>query len=99
MTEKKRKRHLKLLNFSGMLLFAAVTLYLCSSLFLRGYANSLASEAQAIEARIRTLQAQNMGIETEIAQIKGHISMSLDQIGAEQGLSPNMENVLFIHGN
>ena len=99
MTETKRKKHVRLLNLSSLLLFTMILLYLCSSLFLRGYANSLAEQVQSVEARIRTLEILNSGIRTDIANIKGSIGMKLDEIGAEEGLTPNMENVLYIHGN
>ena len=92
MTDKKRNKHLKLLNFSVMLLLASAVLYLCSAIFLGAYAETLAEETRSIENKISVLEAKNAGIRTEINLI----------LSSEDSMAKTLAdtvNTLSEHGN
>ena len=73
-TKSRKKRKLKMGTFSMTLLVISSLLYLCSTLFLRSYNNSLSSKKQEIEAKIAELQEEfvNMDSVCSIAFDKSH---------------------------
>ena len=92
--KKKKRKSLKLLNFSLVLFLFSVTLYLASSLFLRSYNNSLSTKSQEILAEIKQIEIQNDAIKVEIANLES--TERIEAIAANNGLTRNQDNVVMV---
>ncbi len=93
-TVKKRKAHREalLLRLTVFFLMFSAIVYLTCSLFLRQYNNSLSTKKQQLDESIKTVQAENIEMEVEIAQLTS--SDRVDEIAASSGMTRNQENIV-----
>ena len=92
--KQKKKKKLKLLNFSLVFFMLSAILYLGSTLFLRTYNNSLSAKKQEIEARINELRVTNDAVEVEVNTLNNR--ERVNTIAADKGLSLDQNNIITI---
>ncbi|MBR4454604.1 MAG: hypothetical protein IKS32_00065 [Solobacterium sp.] len=93
-TKSRKKRKLKMGTFSMTLLVISSLLYLCSTLFLRSYNNSLSSKKQEIEAKIAELQVKNDAVAVEVNTLNNR--ERVNSIAADKGLNLVQDNIITI---
>ena len=92
--KQKKKKKLKLLNFSVVFFMLSAILYLGSTLFLRTYNNSLSSKKQEIEAKISELKVANDALAVEVNTLNNR--ERVNTIAADKGLSLDQNNIITI---
>ena len=92
--KQKKKKKLKLLNFSVVFFMLSAILYLGSTLFLRTYNNSLSSKKQEIEAKISELKVANGALAVEVNTLNNR--ERVNTIAADKGLSLDQNNIITI---
>ncbi|MBR3203405.1 MAG: cell division protein FtsL [Solobacterium sp.] len=92
--KQKKKKRLKLLNFSVVFFMLSAILYLGSTLFLRTYNNSLSSKKQEIEAKISELKVANDALAVEVNTLNNR--ERVNTIAADKGLSLDQNNIITI---
>ena len=92
--KQKKKKKLKLLNFSVVFFMLSAILYLGSTLFLRTYNNSLSSKKQEIEAKITELQIANDAVAVEVNTLNNR--ERVNSIAMDKGLSLEQNNIITI---
>ncbi|MBP3868092.1 MAG: hypothetical protein J6D38_03175 [Solobacterium sp.] len=92
--KQKKKKKLKLLNFSVVFFMLSAILYLGSTLFLRTYNNSLSSKKQEIEAKISELKVANDALAVEVNTLNNR--ERVNTIAADRGLSLDQNNIITI---
>lgn len=92
--KQKKKKKLKLLNFSVVFFMLSAILYLGSTLFLRTYNNSLSSKKQEIEAKISELKVSNDALAVEVNTLNNR--ERVNTIAADKGLSLDQNNIITI---
>ncbi len=92
--KQKKKKKLKLLNFSLVFFMLSAILYLGSTLFLRTYNNSLSAKKQEIEARINELRVTNDAVAVEVNTLNNR--ERVNTIAADKGLSLDQNNIITI---
>ena len=92
--KQKKKKKLKLLNFSVVFFMPSAILYLGSTLFLRTYNNSLSSKKQEIEAKISELKVANDALAVEVNTLNNR--ERVNTIAADKGLSLDQNNIITI---
>lgn len=92
--QKRRSHSIHLLHLAIVVFGCSAFLFLCSSLFLRTYNNSLSARVQEIKQEIATIETQNDSLEVEISKL---VSVDrIDEIAANGGLSRNQNNIVRI---
>ncbi len=92
--KRKKKKRIKLLNFSVTFFLVSSILFLGSTLFLRTYNNSLSSKKQEIEAKITELQVANDAVAVEVNTLNNR--ERVNTIAADKGLSLDQNNIITI---
>lgn len=91
---KKKKKSLKLVQFTVTFFAFSVFLYLASALFLRTYNNSLSAKKQVIEAQIADVQVQNDALRVVIQTLSTRDRV--DNIADENGLRMDQDSIITI---
>ena len=91
---KKKKKNVKLINFTMIFFMASVLIYLASALFLRTYNNSLSARKQVIEAQIADIQVQNDALRVAIQTLSTWDRV--DNIADENGLRMDQDSIITI---
>ncbi len=91
---KRKKKSLKLVNFTFFCFMVSVICYLVSALFLRSFNNSLSTQCQELETEISTLETQNEAVAVEVNTLNSKDRVS--SIAEEDGLSLNQDNIVTI---
>ena len=93
-TKKKKSHSIHLLHLAIVVFTFSAIVYLCSSLFLRSYNNSLSTRIQEINNEIVLVETQNDALEVEISKL---VSVDrIDEIAANGGLTRNQNNIVRI---
>jgi cell division protein FtsL len=94
--KKKVSRAARFMTFACNLFVVSVMLFLCSSLFLRSYNNSLSAGRQSIDEQIADIQIENDAMQVEIRELAS--SDRVDQVTSGSGLAYNQNNITTISG-
>ena len=90
----KAKRKIRFEAAATIIFMISSLFYVCSSLFLRSYNNSLSTKAQEISAEIVTLQTQNDAMQVDINTLSKRDRVN--QIAEEDGMTSDSNNVISI---
>lgn len=91
---KKKRKKIRLVQFTAFVFFASVMAFLASSLFLRTYNNSLSSKKQEIEMQIAQLQVDNDAVRVDISTLSARDRVN--NIASENGLRMEQDNIITI---
>ncbi len=91
---KKRKKRISLIKVTTMFFFVSISLYFCSSLFLRSYNNNLSANSQKIQAEISALQIENDAIAVQVNTLNNRDRVTT--IASDDGLTLDQTNIVTI---
>ena len=94
--EVKKQPKADILSISVDLFVISAMLFLCSSLFLRSYNNTLSAKTQTINNEIAEVQESNNAVQAEIRELASNDRVTTLTDGS--GLAYNQNNITTISG-
>ena len=90
----RKRKKIRLVNFTVFLFVISSILFLASTLFLRTYNTQLSSQKQEYEAKISELRVANDAIAVEVNTLNNR--ERVNTIAADKGLSLDQNNIITI---